>query len=150
MHNKRCYIENSNDFIKKIKHLKNICDNALLVTADVVVLYPSTPDQVRLRTLKEVLERREEKKIYTEGPKWLSLCFRITTSSSTVRLNIIYQEQLLALNLHLHMYASSWMRQKLNFHKHKEFTSLVWLRYIDDVFLFGPMVQRYLCHLRQS
>ena len=47
-------------------HLKNIPDNAILVTADVVGLYPSIPHEVGLRALKEVLDRREEKKISTE------------------------------------------------------------------------------------
>ena len=36
MQNGWSYIKDSNDFIKKIKHLKNIPDNAILVTADVV------------------------------------------------------------------------------------------------------------------
>ena len=36
MQNGWSYIKDSNDFIKKIKHLKNIPDNAILVTADAV------------------------------------------------------------------------------------------------------------------
>ena len=61
-----CYIKDSNDFIKKIKYLKNIPDNTILVTADVVGLYPSIPHEAGLRALKELLDRREEKKISTE------------------------------------------------------------------------------------
>ena len=53
-------IKDSNDFIKKIKHLKNIPDNALLVTSDVVGLYPSIPHEAGLKALKEVLDRSEE------------------------------------------------------------------------------------------
>ena len=60
------YIKNCKEFIKKIKNLKNILDNALLVTADDVGLYPSIPHEAGLKTLKEVLDRREEKKISTE------------------------------------------------------------------------------------
>ena len=37
------YIKNSNDFIKKTKNLKDIPQDALLVTADFVGLYPSIP-----------------------------------------------------------------------------------------------------------
>ena len=55
-----------NNFIKKIKHLKNIPDNAILVTEDVVGLYPSIPYKSGLRALKQVLDRREDKKISTE------------------------------------------------------------------------------------
>ena len=62
MQNRWSYVKDYNDFIKKIKHLKNIPDKALLVIADVVGLYPSIPHEARLRALKEVLDRREEKK----------------------------------------------------------------------------------------
>ena len=40
--------------------------NAVLVTADVVDLYPSIPHNIGLRALKEVLDKREQKKIPTE------------------------------------------------------------------------------------
>ena len=66
MQNGWSYIKDFNDFIKKIKHLKNILDNNILVTADVVGLYPSIPHKAELRTLQEVLDRREEKKTSTE------------------------------------------------------------------------------------
>ena len=46
--------------------MKNIPDNALLVTADVVGLYPRIPQEAGLRALKEALNRREEKMISTE------------------------------------------------------------------------------------
>ena len=59
------YIKDSNDLIKKIKHVKNIPDKALLETADVVGLYHSILPKAGLRDLKEVLERREEKKTTT-------------------------------------------------------------------------------------
>ena len=111
MQNGWSYVKDSNDFIKKIKHLKNIPDNAILVTADVVGLYPSIPDEVGLRSLKEVLDRRGKKRSLLKIlSKWLSLCLRITLLSSAVRLNIKYWVRLSALSLHLHMHASSWMR----------------------------------------
>ena len=66
MQNGWSFIKNSNNFIKKIKHLKNILDNAILGTADVVGLYPSIPYEAGLRALKEVLDRREEETISTE------------------------------------------------------------------------------------
>ena len=45
------YIKDSNDFMHKIKDLKYIPNNALLVTADVVGLYPSIPHETRLQAL---------------------------------------------------------------------------------------------------
>ena len=78
------------------------------MTADVVGLCPRIPHDAGLRALKEVLDRREEKKISNEDlVKMAELCLRITILSSTVRLNIKYRVRLLALNLiyicmHLH------------------------------------------------
>ena len=60
MQNGWSYIKDCNDFIKKIKHLKNIPNKALLVTTDIVRLYPSMPHEAGLRALKEVLDRKEE------------------------------------------------------------------------------------------
>ena len=48
---------NSNDFINKTKNLKDISQEALLVTADVVGLYPSIPLEDGLRALKEALDK---------------------------------------------------------------------------------------------
>ena len=59
------YIKDSNDFMHKIRDLKDIPNNALLVTADVVGLYPSIPHEAGLQALKKVLEGRKDKKIST-------------------------------------------------------------------------------------
>ena len=45
MQNGASYVRNSNDFKNKIKNIK-IPNNALLVTADIVVLYPSKPENL--------------------------------------------------------------------------------------------------------
>ena len=50
------YIKDSGDFIKKINNLDLIPENAILVTADVVGLYPSIPHEVGLRALREALK----------------------------------------------------------------------------------------------
>ena len=56
------YIKDSGNFIKKRMHLRNIPDNALLLTADVVGIYPSMPHEEGLTALKELLHKRLEKK----------------------------------------------------------------------------------------
>ena len=53
-------------FWKKIKTLGCITDNAILVTAEVVGLYPSIPYQPGLIALKEGLGKRFLKKIPTD------------------------------------------------------------------------------------
>ena len=56
------YIKDSDDFMHKIRYLKDIPNDALLVTADVVGLYPNITPEAGLEALKEVLERRKDKK----------------------------------------------------------------------------------------
>ena len=53
------YIKDSGDFIRKIKNLTDIPEGAILVTADVVSLYPSIPHQAGLEALKKALDERE-------------------------------------------------------------------------------------------
>ena len=59
------YIKDLNDFIHKIRDLKDIPNDALLVTADVVGLCPSIPHEAGLQALTELLERRKNKKVAT-------------------------------------------------------------------------------------
>ena len=47
------YIKDSQDFINKSRKLEKIPDNVILVTTEVVGLYPSIPHNVGLRALKE-------------------------------------------------------------------------------------------------
>ena len=60
------YIKDSGDFVNKIRRMGAITDNAILVTADVTALYISIPHDVGLKALREVLDKREHKKIPTE------------------------------------------------------------------------------------
>ena len=60
------YIKDSGDFLKKVKHLGQIPDGAILVTADVVGLYPSIPHKAGLEALRRRLNLREVFEIPTE------------------------------------------------------------------------------------
>ena len=51
---------------KKIKNVGNTPENAILVTADVVGLYPNIPHNAGLKALSNMLEVREYKAVYTE------------------------------------------------------------------------------------
>ena len=62
MQNGKSYIRDSGYFIEKIENISTLPENAVLVTADVVGLYPSTPHQAGLSVLKEALESRSVKK----------------------------------------------------------------------------------------
>ena len=68
------YIKDTTDFQVKIKNLRALKD-AFLVTADVVGLYPNIPHEAGLKSLKEALDRRREKKYLQRILlKWQNLC----------------------------------------------------------------------------
>ena len=60
------YIKDSADFINKIGQIGDIPENAILVTAGVVGLYPSIPHKAGLQALKNTLEETKQKRIPTE------------------------------------------------------------------------------------
>ena len=69
-----CYVKDSQDSFNKSRKLGKIPDNAILVTADVVGLYPTIPHKVGLRALKEALDKREQKKfLQRTSCKWQTL-----------------------------------------------------------------------------
>ena len=57
------YIKDSGDF--KTQNLILMLENAILVTMDVVGLYPSIPHETGLKSLSEVLDKREQNTIAT-------------------------------------------------------------------------------------
>ena len=61
-------IKDSGDFIKKTRNLGSIPDSTILITEDVVGLYPSIPHEVGLKALREVLDKREQHTIPTSEP----------------------------------------------------------------------------------
>ena len=67
MQNSWSYIRDSGDFIDKIKRIKNISKDTILVTADVVGLYPCFSHVAGLKALKNALDARENKSIPTEN-----------------------------------------------------------------------------------
>ena len=67
MQKSKSYIRDSGHFLEKIKNISTFPENAILVTADVVGLYPSIPHQAGLNALKEALENKSVKKIPIEN-----------------------------------------------------------------------------------
>ena len=67
MQNGKSYIREFRYFLEKNKNISTLPENAILVTADAVGLYPSIPHQAGLSALKEALENRSVKKIPTEN-----------------------------------------------------------------------------------
>ena len=67
MQNGKSYIRDSGHFLERIKNINTLPENAILVTADVVGLYPSIPHEAGLSALKKALDNRSVKKIPTEN-----------------------------------------------------------------------------------
>ena len=70
------YIKDSGDFIKQLKEIKEVANDAIIVTADVFGLYPSICHDVRLGTLRKTLDERVNKKkmVLRTLLKW-QICF---------------------------------------------------------------------------
>ena len=60
------YIRDFQHFLEKTKTIGSVPENAILVAADKVGLYPNIPHQAGLKSLKEASEERDIKKIPTE------------------------------------------------------------------------------------
>ena len=57
MRSAKSFIKDTGDFLNKLKELDSVPENALLVTAEVVGLYPSMPHQDGLDALSIKLEQ---------------------------------------------------------------------------------------------
>ena len=59
------YIKDTGDSLNKIKNMNTVPENPVLVTADLVGLYPSIPHQAGLEALKEALDKWKAIKVPT-------------------------------------------------------------------------------------
>lgn len=63
MQSGRSYVKDSGDFLKKIKKLGSLPENAILVTENVAGVYPSTSHKAGLQPLEGALQNRRHKQI---------------------------------------------------------------------------------------
>ena len=138
------YIKDSNDFMHKIRDLKDVPNDALLVTADVVGLYPSISLEPGLQALKEVLKRRKDKKISTNDlVKMSAFVFKNNCFEFNGEVKHLKTGTAIGTNFSP-TYASIFKDEiEINFLDTQELKPLVWFRYIDDVlFFFGHMAKK--------
>ena len=120
--------------MEKRKTLGCIPDNAILVTADIVGLYPSIPHQAGLTAFKEALDKSLSKKIPTDDLIRMAE-FVLSNSDAFQQISgtaigtkfappyaCIYMDQV----------EQKFLAMQIN-------EPLIWLRYIDDIFLYGLM-----------
>ena len=131
----KSYIKDSGDFINKIKELQSIPNGAILVTSDVVALCPSIPHEAGLKALKNALDNREYKSISTED---LIKMARFVLKNNYFEFNGIVKQQISGTAIGTKFaptYACIFMdKLETDFLNTREYLSLVWYRYIDDIF----------------
>ena len=135
-HLKPVMLNSSGGFLKKMENIDSIPEDTLLVTADVVGLYPSIPHTAGLATLRDALDKREAKKIPTED---LVKMAKFVLKNNYFEFNGSIKQQLSGTAIGTKFappYACIFMdKLETNFVKTQTLQLLVWFRYIDDVFL---------------
>ena len=137
MQNGKSYITNSGHFLEKIKNISTLPENTILVTADVVGLYPSILHQAGLNALKEALENR---------------FFKIPTENLIKMAEFVLKNNLFEFNNKVFQqisgtaigatfappYACIYMdRVNQNFSETQELQPLLWLRFTDKIFFIS-------------
>ena len=129
------YIRDSQHFLEKIKTTGSVPENAILVTADIVGLYPNIPHQAGLKALKEAPEKRDIKRIPTED---LVKMAEFVLSNNLFEFNSKgYQQKsgaAIGTKFAL-LYACIFIdKVEQKFLETRSKKPLIWLRYIDDIF----------------
>ena len=60
------YVKDTNDFLKKLRDISTLPSSAIMVTIDVVGLYPHIPHDEGLQSIREALNNRDNPEIPTE------------------------------------------------------------------------------------
>ena len=135
MQQKGSYIKDSGDFIKKLKKIKEVANDAIMVTADVFRLYPIVRHNVGLEALRKTLDERVNKKMVLRTLlKWQNLFWKITTLNLMVKLNNNFLVTAIGSKF-APPYACIFMEKvEIEFLESQVYKLLIWFRYIDDVF----------------
>ena len=132
----KSFIKDTNDFVCKLKNIKDLPNDALMVTIDVVGLYPSIPHEEGLLAMRRALEKRESKDVSTE-----SLCelAEIVLKNNIFEFNEKTYRQLRGTAIGTKMappYAILFLAElEEAFLQTCEFKPKAWYRYIDDIFM---------------
>ena len=121
--------------MKKVKHLGQIPDGAILVTEDVVGLYPSIPHNAGLESLRKTLNEREASEIPLEDMVQLA---EFVYKNIFFKFNREFKRQKSGTAIGTKFappYACIFMGEvETEFLKSQELQPFLWFRYIDDIF----------------
>ena len=135
MQNGKSYIRDSGHFLERIKNINTLPENAVLVTADVVGLYPSIPHEAGLSALDKALENRSGKKMPTEN---LIKMAEFVFKNSLFEFNNKVFQQISGTAIGTKFappYVCIYMdRVEQGFLEAQELQPLLWLRFINNIF----------------
>ena len=131
----KSYVNDTNHFFEKLKELGNVPPNAILVTADVVSLYPSIPHDAGLKALHEKLEERNDKSVPTAD---LVNMADFVLKNNYFEFDSCIKQQISGTAIGTKFappYACIFMDKVESAFLESENTKpWVWMRYIDDIF----------------
>ena len=135
MQSSQTYVRDSSHFLELIEGLGPIPDDAILVTADVVGLYPNIPHEEGLQALGEALDRRSNNKIPTNVLMEMTE-FVLKNNFFEFDSKTYHQKLGTAIGTKFAPpYACIFMdKLEKGFLQGQQLTPWLWLRYIDDVF----------------
>ena len=128
-------IKDTDDFIRRIRNITDLPSDVLLVTLDVMSLYPSIPHDFGLCALKNVLLDRNLPAIVVNGIHSMT---EIVLKKNVFEFNSECFLQLSGTAIGTKM-APAYANIVMSFFESKLLTGscnkpLVWFRYIDDIF----------------
>ena len=141
----KSYVKDTGHFLEKLKGLGRIPQNSILVTADVIGLYPSIPHQGGLEALFEKLEERQDRTIPSNELVKMAE-FVLKNNYFEFNSDIYHQKSGTAIGTKFAPpYACLFMdRVETEFLNKELIKPWVWLRYIDDIFFVWTAGERQL------
>ena len=132
----KSFIKGTNDFLKKLNELRDLPDDFILCTIDVVGLYPNIPHEEGLEAIQKALDKREDQTILTDS---LILLAKRVLKNNVFEHNMRYFKQLQGTAIGT-KFAPPYVILFMGYLEDKILSSfvekrLVWWRYIDDIFM---------------
>ena len=132
----KSFIKDTNDFLKKLNELRDLPDDFILCTIDVVGLYPNIPHKEGLEAIRKALDKREDQTISTDSLILLAEC---VLKNNVFEHNMRYFKQLNGTAIGT-KFAPPYAILFMGYLQDKILNSLVkkplvWWRYIDDIFM---------------
>ena len=144
----KSYIKDTADFLDKLKDLGEIPEGAILVTADVVGLYPSIPHTEGLEVLRKQYDKFLHKKVPTEDIVKMA---DFVLKNDFFEFNFKFFQQISGTAIgtkfappppSAHMFVLLWTTLKQNFSRHNLYNRGCGNDSLTMYFLFGRTVRK--------